>query len=184
MAEHGSVGVAGVLDDNLVLIRRHFESRCAEPHRGRTGLVRDYQNRPIHAVMTPRRSNRIFAALFASLLLFVSLSAAQAAAAVRVTLQLDATNLKVGQFTTAHVMAEIVTDQKTNTTQIFSWYVDLLNSAPTIFQIDPTTIIVPKSDSDPSTSSKGTFTSGNLRAVYDTFFNTPEIGRASCRERV
>ena len=126
--------------------------------------------------MTSRRSNRIFAALFASLLLFVSVSAAQAAAAVRVTLQLDATNLKVGQFTTAHVMAEIVPDQKTNTTQIFSWYVDLLNSAPTIFQIDPTTIIVPKSDSDPSTSSKGTFTSGNLRAVYDTFFNTPDAG--------
>jgi hypothetical protein len=126
--------------------------------------------------MIARFSSKFLAPLYASLLAFVFASNAHAAPAVRVTLQVDQTNLKVGDFTTAHVMAEIVSSEKTNTTQIFSWYVDLIDSAPTIFQIDPTTIIVPKSDSDPSTSSKGTFTAGSLRGVYDTFFNASGAG--------
>lgn len=126
--------------------------------------------------MIAHLSSRFFAALFASFLCILSTSNSAAAGAVRVTLQLDQTTLKVGQTTTAHVMAEIVPAEKPNTTQIFSWYVDLLNSAPTVFQIDPTTIIVPTADSDPNTSSKGTFTSGNLRAVYNSFFNTTNAG--------
>jgi hypothetical protein len=100
-----------------------------------------------------------------------------AAPAVRVTLQLDNNLLKVGDSTTAHVMAQIVPDQTNNTVQIVTWYVDLLDTAKAVIQIDPTTIVVPSSDSDPSTSSKGALdSSGNLRGVYDTLLNTPGAG--------
>jgi hypothetical protein len=126
--------------------------------------------------MTSRPTNRVFRALVGVLLALCLQTIAFGAPAVRVTLQLDKTILKVGEITTAHVFAEIVADQKTNTEQIVTWYVDLLNTSPAAIDIVANSVVVPFADSSPNTSSKGALTGGNLRAVYDTFLNTPDAG--------
>jgi hypothetical protein len=126
--------------------------------------------------MISRPTSLVFRTLVGVLLAFFVQAIAIAAPAVRVTLQLDDNVLKVGETATAHVFAEIVPDQKANTQQIVTWYVDLLNTAPAAIQILPATIVVPFADAGANTSSKGTFTGGNLRAVYDTFGNTPDAG--------
>jgi hypothetical protein len=131
--------------------------------------------------MIVRPINRFFAGLIgAAFAIFLQVTAS-AAGVVRVTLQVDNSTLKVGNSTTLHVKAQITPDQQTNTVQIVTWYVDLLDSASSAVQIQPGTVVVPVADSDPSTSSKGTL-SGNLRAVYDTFFNTSNAGHDAAVE--
>lgn len=126
--------------------------------------------------MTSRPTISVFRALVGALLALCLHTITHAAPAVRVTLQLDKNVLKVGEFTTAHVFAEIVPDQRESSDQIVTWYVDLLNTAPTAIEIVANSVVVPFADSSPNTSSKGTLTAGNLRAVYDTFLNTPNAG--------
>src|SRR5687767_13981691 len=124
--------------------------------------------------MTSRLTQSVFRAFICAFALLQMTAAA--APAVRVTLQVEGNVLRVGETTTAHVMAEIVPDQKETNQQIVTWYVDLLNSAPAFIEIVPNSVIVPQADAGKNTSSKGTLTAGNLRAVYDTFFNTPNAG--------
>src|SRR5688572_21563742 len=97
--------------------------------------------------MTFRPASIVFHALVGVLLALFLQAAASAAPAVRVTLQVDDNVLKVGETATVRVFAEIVPDQKENTQQIVTWYVDLLNTAPAAIQILPDTIAVPFADS-------------------------------------
>ena len=126
--------------------------------------------------MILRPANSVLRALVCAAAALLLQATVLAAPAVRVTLQLDNNVLKVGDITTAHVMAEIVPEQKATTEQIVTWYLDFLNSAPSFIEIVPNSVIVPKADGGQNTSSKGTLTAGNLRAIFDTFFNTPDAG--------
>jgi len=101
---------------------------------------------------------------------------ARADPAVQVTIQAEATTLKLGTSTVLHVYAQLVPAVLTNTDQIFSWYVDLLNSDGTIIQADPASIKVPTSDHDPATSSKGHSDGTNVHGIYDTFLGLPGAG--------
>lgn len=116
-----------------------------------------------------------FAELFTMLVLFSRL-VSSGAPAVRVTLEIDKPQLKVGETATARVFARIVPEQLETTTQIVTWYVDLLNSNGSAVQVQPATLIVPESDSQPNTSSKGTLSGGQLRAIYDTLFSNVGAG--------
>jgi hypothetical protein len=123
-----------------------------------------------------------YVAFFVAQILLLALTS-HAAPAVRVTLQVDKAQLKVGEIATARVFAEIVPEQLATTTQIVTWYVDLLNSNSSAIQIQPGTVVVPASDSQGGTSSKGTIGSaGDLRAVYDTFFNNVGAGHDAAVE--
>jgi hypothetical protein len=118
--------------------------------------------------------------LNACLVLFLWLASAAlaraATPAVKVTLNSDATTLKVGDSTTIHVFAQIAPEHQADTDQIFSWYVDLLDSNGAAFQITAATLNVATSDKDTATSSKGAVSGANLRGIYDTFLKTPGAG--------
>lgn len=118
---------------------------------------------------------RFVAAIFALLALLAPRLAA--APAVRVTLSAESTLLKVGESTVVHAFAEIAPDQRAASDQIFSWYVDLLNSDGAVAAVSPGSVLRLRSDGDPATSSSGTLQGPNLRGLYDTFLNLPAAGR-------
>lgn len=128
--------------------------------------------------MNVRAAKRLPAALLAILFVFAWQTALLAARppVVQVTIRTEASNLRVGQTTKAHVFAKIDPAQAAITDQIFSWYVDLLNSSNSVVQIDAATILTPFSDSDPATSSKGIFDGTNLHGIYNTMLNQPGAG--------
>lgn len=118
---------------------------------------------------------RFVAAIFALLALLAPRLAA--APAVRVTLSAESTLLKVGESTVLHAFAQVAPDQRAASDQIFSWYVDLLNSDGAVAAVIPGSVLRLRSDGDPATSSSGTVQGPNLRGIYDTFLNLPAAGR-------
>lgn len=112
------------------------------------------------------------------------LMAATAAAgpAVKVSCTTEDGRLKVGQVGTVHVYGTIVPDLLEKTDQIFSWYVDLLNSDTNVIQINPETVQVPTSDRSAQSSSKGTLDKAGLHGVYDTFLKLPGAGHGDVVE--
>lgn len=97
---------------------------------------------------------------------------------VDVTLRLDTNQVRVGETTTLRVYAQVAASQRAAADRIFSWYVDLLNSAGTIAAADYARMAKAGADQDPRTSSAGRTDGANQRGVYDTFLNLPGAGVA------
>jgi len=111
--------------------------------------------------------------LVVPLLLFARLAFAQV---VGVTMRLDTNVLAIGQSTSLHVYAQVLPAYRTNADQIFSWYVDVLNTNAAAATGNYSAILKLASDNDARTSSIG-FTSGaNRLAIYDTFLNRAQAG--------
>jgi len=110
------------------------------------------------------------------LLCLLLVATAAAGPAVKVSCTTQDGRLKVGQVGTVHVYGAIDRDLLEQTDQIFSWYVDLLNSDTNIIQIDPATVQVPFSDRAAQSSSRGTLDKAGLHGVYDTFLKLPGAG--------
>ncbi len=96
--------------------------------------------------------------------------------AVAVTATLDKSRIGVGETATLHVYGQIVAAKQATTAQIFSWYVDLLNSSGTTAQIQANGLLKPASDNLPNISSPGSPDGANQRGIYDTFMNKPGAG--------
>ena len=98
---------------------------------------------------------------------------------VGVTAQLDTNTITVGQGTTLRIYGQVLPAYVANAEQIFSWYVDVLNTNGTAAAANYAALLKPASDKDPLVSSNG-FTSGADRlAVFDTFLNLPGAGTNS-----
>jgi hypothetical protein len=95
---------------------------------------------------------------------------------VLVTMVFDTNKVAVGQSTVLHVYAEIAVDVKPATSQIFSWYVDFLNTDATVATANYASLLRPASDNDPRISSSGVTDGANRRGIYDTFLNLPGAG--------
>lgn len=98
------------------------------------------------------------------------------AQAVGVTLSLDNANINVSQTTTLRVLAQVVPNLRANSDQIFSWYVDVLNTNGNRASANYAAMQKTASDKDPQTSSTGTAEGANRRGIYDTFLNRPRAG--------
>ena len=98
------------------------------------------------------------------------------AQAVAVTLRLDADSIEVGGTTTLRVYAQVIPSLQPNAEQIFSWYVDVLNTNGAIASAQFGAMQKSTSDNDPQTSSTGFDDGANRRGIYDTFMNLPGAG--------
>lgn len=110
-------------------------------------------------------------------ILALGAAAQSLAQAVKVTLLFDTNRISVGQTTTLRAMAEIVPEFKPESLQIFSWYVNLENTAPTYGTANYAAIDRPASDMDPAFSSPGVTVGVHRHGIYDTFMNWPGAGR-------
>jgi hypothetical protein len=97
---------------------------------------------------------------------------------VNVTMSLETNRIPVGGSTTLRVFASVVPSERENADRIFSWYVNLLNSAGTIARADYAQLSKPTSDNDPLISAKGVTEGFNQTGIYDTFLNLPGAGVA------
>ncbi|MHB8521424.1 MAG: hypothetical protein ACYDH9_11800 [Limisphaerales bacterium] len=96
---------------------------------------------------------------------------------VTVTAAFDSPTLTVGAATTLRVFAQVDPANQALADQIFSWYVDVLNLAPTNARADFATLQKRFSDNNPRTSSLGKAEGiNNQRGIFDTFLNTPGAG--------
>lgn len=114
---------------------------------------------------------RILPALIAS-----GSAASLQAQVVDVTAALDTNTVPAGGSTTLRVFARVATAQQASASQIFSWYVDVINTNGTVATANYGAMLKTASDKDPLTSSTGTQDGAHRRAVYDTFRNLPGAG--------
>lgn len=117
--------------------------------------------------------------LACSLLLLVFGCLSGAGQVVQVTASLDQATIQVGESTTLRVFAQIVPEQQENTDRIFSWYVDLLQSANSSAAVGYDSLLKAASDNDSTTSSSGTDSGNDRTGIYDTFIGLPDAGRLS-----
>src|SRR5437660_822643 len=96
--------------------------------------------------------------------------------AVMVTMRLDTNRIAVGASTTLHVYAQVAPAYRANADQIFSWYVDVLNTNGAAASANYDAMIKAASDRDAQTSSKGNSVGANRKDIYDTFLNLPAAG--------
>lgn len=115
--------------------------------------------------------NRMLAALIA-----LAATAAAHAQVVDVTVSLDTNTVSAGGSTTLRVFARVVAAQRTNASQIFSWYVDVINTNGAAATANYNAMSKPASDKEPQTSSTGVPDGANRRGIYDTFMNLPAAG--------
>lgn len=99
------------------------------------------------------------------------------AQSVDVTVTLDESSLLVGQTTMLRVKAAIKPSLTNQAEQIFSWYVDLVNSNSASSSIVAAQLVMSASDNTPSTTSSGTVQAAGIRAIYNTFMSLPNAGR-------
>ena len=117
-------------------------------------------------------------ALTAAIPLFAATFSTQAQS-VAVTLRLDTNRVEVGASTVLHVYAQIVPGKRAGADRIFSWYVDLGNTAGSVASFDFERLGRSTSDQDPRTSSSGVTEGANRRGIYDTFLNLAGAGKES-----
>ncbi len=98
------------------------------------------------------------------------------AQAVAVTARLDTNVLAAGQVTTLHILAQVVPSLQASSSQIFSWYVDVLNTNGAAASANYAAMLKTASDNNPQLSSTGFNDGANRRAIYDTFMNLPGAG--------
>jgi hypothetical protein len=111
-------------------------------------------------------------------------AAASYAQVVGVTLRYDTNQIVVGGSTLLHVEAQILPAYRSSTEQIFSWYVDVLNTNGAAATANYAAMLKTASDRDPQTSSLGTADGANRRGIYDTFMNLAGAGRDSVIELI
>jgi len=112
-------------------------------------------------------------------LLILSNSAALAAPAVTVTLSLETNRIAVGATTLLHAYARIAPAYEPNADRIFSWYVDLTDSAGNVALPQYDQLVKPTSDRNPRTSSLGQTVGADRLGMYDTFINRSGAGRGA-----
>lgn len=117
----------------------------------------------------------LFNRILAVLMTFVSAAVAQAQV-VDVTVSLDTNTVTAGGSTVLRVFARVVPAQRTNVSQIFSWYVDVINTNGAAAAANYVAMSKPASDNDPQTSSTGVPDGANRRGIYDTFMNLSAAG--------
>src|SRR4051794_24460498 len=86
---------------------------------------------------------------------------------VGVTLRLDTNVISVGGATTLRVFAQVIPSIRPNADQIFSWYVDVLNTNGSIASANYASMVKNASDNIPEISSSGFNDGANRRAIYD-----------------
>lgn len=104
------------------------------------------------------------------------------AQSVDVSVSLDETNILYGHTTTLRVHASIKPALASEAEQIFSWYVDLLNTNSAVASISASQLVMSASDNTPPTTSSGTVQAASIRAIYNTFLNLPNAGRLASVE--
>ena len=123
-----------------------------------------------------KASMKTYAILLVAIAMWIGGSRVACAQAVAVTARLDTNVLTAGQVTTLHILAQVVPSLRASSSQIFSWYVDVLNTNGVAASANYGAMLKTASDNDPQTSSKGTNDVSNRRAIYDTFLNLPGAG--------
>jgi hypothetical protein len=98
--------------------------------------------------------------------------------AVVVTTRLDTNRIAVGGSTTLHVYAQVVPALRATADQIFSWYLDVLNTNGAVANANYDAMVKPSSDNDPQISSRGVTVGANRNDIYDTFLNLSNAGVA------
>jgi len=98
--------------------------------------------------------------------------------AVVVTTRLDTNRIVVGGSTTLHVYAQVVPALRASADQIFSWYLDVLNTNGAVANANYDAMVKPSSDNDPEISSRGVTAGANRNDIYDTFLNLSNAGVA------
>lgn len=98
------------------------------------------------------------------------------AQAVAVSMRLDTNTIVLGATTTLRIFAQVVPALRPNAEQIFSWYVDVLNTNGSVAAANYTSMVKPASDNDPDISSNGSAQGPNRQGIYDTFLNLPRAG--------
>jgi hypothetical protein len=98
------------------------------------------------------------------------------AQSVAVTVQLETNRLNVGQSTSLKVYGQVVPGLRSGASQIFSWYIDVLNTNETAAAANYGALVKSASDNDPLVSSTGMEDGANRRGVFDTFLNLPGAG--------
>jgi len=108
---------------------------------------------------------------------FLALSIVAAAqTAVNVTVVADDTSLIVGQTTMVTVYGEIDALIEDEVSQIFSWYIDVLNSDGSVAE-GYAAFQTPTSDNEPGdASSDGVAEASNLHGIYDSFTSVSALG--------
>jgi hypothetical protein len=117
-----------------------------------------------------------FSPLVSAALIAIGSAVCLQAQVVEVTVSLDTNTVSAGGSTTLRVFARVTPAQQTNASQIFSWYVDVLNTNGAAATANYGAMVKAASDKDPQTSSTGTQDGVHRRAVYDTFMNLPGAG--------
>ena len=98
---------------------------------------------------------------------------------VAVSMRIDTNQVTAGQTTTLHIVAQVVPSLRANASQIFSWYVDVLNTNVAAAPANYASMLKSASDNDPQTSSKGIDDGPNRRGIYDTFLSLSGAGVAN-----
>lgn len=98
--------------------------------------------------------------------------------AVVVTIEAASTELIQGQKTTLTVYAQISAALEADSQQIFSWYVDVLNTDGLVAS-GYNSFSTPASDNHIQTSGDGVEVGGDLLGVYDTFIMNPGAGKGA-----
>ncbi len=97
--------------------------------------------------------------------------------AVDVTVSLDHPDLLVGLTTTCRVYATIKPAYSNRSEQVFSWYVDLLNSSGATGSVDGSKLTMATGDNYANLSSSGTASGAQRRGIRNTFMNRPGAGK-------
>lgn len=95
---------------------------------------------------------------------------------VGVTMQLETNILTVGQSTMLHVYAQVLPAYRSNADQIFSWYLDVINTNGAAATGRYSALLKSASDNGLQTSSNGFNSGANRLGIYDTFLNQPRAG--------
>ena len=115
--------------------------------------------------------------LYVPFFFVVHLHTASSQSAVGVTVRIDQSSVGVGDDTVLRVFAEIESSTKDKASQIFSWYIDLLNDDETIAELDYEQLVMQSSDNVSFTSSSGSSEGSHRRGIFNTFLNLAGAGK-------
>ena len=115
-------------------------------------------------------------------LLALLITQASLAQSVNVTVELDRTTLVPGLETTLRVFGQIDDAITNQSEQLFSWYVDVLNSDGTVATAQYAGMVTTNCDNLAQTSSSGTPDGDSRRGIYNTLMNHSGAGKSNAIE--
>lgn len=95
--------------------------------------------------------------------------------AVNVSIEADDAHLFVGDTTTVRVFGQIDSSIESQSSQIFSWYIDILNEGGAVTGYS--NLEIAASDNTSETSGDGIEEGAHLKGIHDTFLFHPEAGK-------